>query len=150
MKKTKSIKIISPFSLAMAILLDIAVITFTVMSVKKITTEVSLISVAFLVIMIFSDIIAILTGKEVVSPTVNFDDEKITFSSIDDNNVFKYSDIEKIECSKDTTASFKKNFIDRYSHIVFYMKDGNITTVDLGMTTLKTLNKITTEINNRI
>ncbi len=134
----------------MAILLDIAAITFTVIALNKIILSITFISGAFLGIMVFSDIIAFLTTKEVLSTAVKFDNEKLIFTAIDENNTFKYCDIEKIESSKDTKASLRKNFVDRYSHIIFYTKDGNITTIDLGMTTLKTLNNITEEINKRI
>ena len=148
--KDKLIRVISPFSLAMSLLLDAAVVAFLIIAVNKIIAEASLINIAFLIIMVISVFIAFFTSKEVLSAGVKFSDEQFEFTAIDDNNVFNYCDIEKIESSKDVSASFKKNFIDRYSHITVYLKDKTVITIDLGLTTRKTLNKITAEIKNRM
>ena len=117
---------------------------------NKIMTEVSTINIAFLIITIISAVIAVLTSKEVFSSGGKFNDKQFEFTAIDSNNVFEYSKIEKIESSKDVSASFKKGFVDRYSHIIVYFKNGNITTIELGLTTVKSLNKITDEIKSRI
>lgn len=148
--ENKFIRIISPFSYAMALLFDIFVAAFMVTAFNKIMTEVSTINIAFLIITIISAVIAILTSKEVFSSGVKFNDKQFEFTAIDSNNVFEYSKIEKIESSKDVSASFKKGFVDRYSHIIVYFKNGSITTIELGLTTVKSLNKITNEIKSRI
>ena len=61
-----------------------------------------------------------------------------------------FDDIENIKISKDTKASFKKNFIDRQSQIIIEQKDGAITTVGIGVTSMKKLKKIEREILNHI
>ena len=128
--ENKFIRIISPFSYAMALLFDIFVAAFMITAFNKIMTEVSLINIAFLIITIISAVIAVLTSKEVFSAGVKFDDNQFEFTAIDNDNVFKYSEVERIESSKDVSASFKKGFVDRYSHIIIYSKSGNVTTID--------------------
>ena len=94
--------------------------------------------------------VAVFVTKYVVSQGIVFDDDSFEFTALDDNNVFKYDDIENIKISKDTKASFKKNFIDRQSQIIIEQKDGAITTVGIGVTSMKKLKKIEQEILSHI
>lgn len=148
--KDKFIRVISPFTAGMVMLLDIAVIFYFNYLIQKLHQKLDIWNIMFIVIEIIAIIIAVATSIEVLKNGVKFDNEKIEFTAIDSDNVFKYCDIDHIESSKDTKASLRKNFVDRYSNIIFYMKDGNVTTITLGLTTNKTLEKIVNEINNRI
>ncbi|HBN38533.1 MAG TPA: hypothetical protein DD404_03295, partial [Ruminococcaceae bacterium] len=58
--------------------------------------------------------------------------------------------IVKVETYKDTKASFKKSFTDRFSLLILTLDDDTQVTVSLGYTTKKTLDKILTQLNSRI
>lgn len=148
--KNKFIRVLSPITLLVIGVLDIAIIAFGVFAVEKLITETSKINITFAVIETFAIIIGALVSKEVVSNGVNFCENEFEFTGLDDNNVFNYSDIEKVETSKDTKASLKKNFVDRYSSVTLYLKDETVTTISLGLTTVRTLTKIRNEILSRI
>jgi hypothetical protein len=130
--------------------LDIAVIIFGYYAVKKLSQQISAINIIFSLIVLFAFIVAIFVTKEVFNNGVKFDSNEVEFTGLDDNNIFEYSNIEKVESSKDTAASMKKNFVDRYSNIIIYLNDNSVVTIELGLTTKKTLKKITDEINSRI
>jgi hypothetical protein len=130
--------------------LDIAVIIFGYYAVKKLSQQMSAINIIFSLIVLFAFIVAIFVTKEVFNNGVKFDSNEVEFTGLDDNNIFEYSNIEKVESSKDTAASMKKNFVDRYSSIIIYLNDNSVVTIELGLTTKKTLKKITDEINSRI
>jgi hypothetical protein len=148
--KDKFIKVISPITVAIMLVLDICVIVFGVYSVKRLCIDVSFWTISFLVIEIIAFFIALFSSKEAVSNGIAFRENEMEFTAIDDNNIFEYDSIEKIETIKDTSVSFKKNFVDRYSKIILYMKNESVVTIDLGLTTKKTLKKIEAEINDRI
>lgn len=148
--KNKFIRVLSPITICVIGVLDIAIIVFGVFAVEKLTNEVSKINIAFAVIEAFAIIIGALVSKEVVSNGVRFKENEFEFTGLDDNNIFKYSDIKKVESSKDTKASLKKNFVDRYSTITLYLADDTQATISLGLTTVKTLTKIQDEISKRI
>jgi hypothetical protein len=148
--KDKFIRVLSPFTLAFVFVLDIAVIVYGYFAIYKLSIQISGINVAFAFIEAIALVVAILVTKEVLQNGVKFKDNEVEFTGIDDNNLFNYSDIEKIEGSKDTSASLKKNFIDRYSNIIIHLKDNSIVTIELGLTTKKTLKKIIDELNLRI
>ncbi len=146
----KFIRILSPITIAVVFALDAAVIAFFIYSIKKIMQEISLITVAFLVIEVIAIIIAALTTKETFSNGVVFTDDEVEFTGLDADNKFKYSDIEKCEANRDTKASLRKNFVDRYSRLTLHLKDGRIATIDLGLTTARALKKVKTELDSRI
>lgn len=148
--KDRFIRVISPITIAVVACLDFAIIGIGAFAIKKIQQSIDGWTIAFLVIELFAIIIGILATKEAISNGVRFDNEKMEFTGLDDNNVFKYQEIEKIETNKDTKASLRKNFVDRYSSIIIFKKDNSVTTIELGLTTRKTLLKIADEINNRI
>lgn len=146
----KFIRILSPITIIVIFALDAAVISFLVYSIKRILEEISFITIAFIIIEIFAVLIAGFTTKEIFSNGVIFDNEKIEFTGLDNDNVFYYTDISKCEAHKDTKASLRKNFVDRYSHITLYLKDERVVTVNLGLTTTKALNKVKAELESRI
>lgn len=146
----KFIRVISPITVAVVGCLDLAIIALGVFAIKKIQQSLDGWTIAFLVIELFAIVIGVITSKEAVSNGVRFDESKMEFTGLDDNNIFEYAEIEKIETSKDTKASLRKNFVDRYSSIIIYKKDNSVTTIELGLTTRKTLLKIEKEINSRI
>lgn len=148
--ENKFIRVLSPITICVIGALDIAVIAFGVFAVKKLMESTNIWNILFAIIEVIAIIIGFLVSKEVVSNGVIFRDSEMEFTGIDDDNVFQYSNIEKIETSKDTKASLKKNFIDRYSNVIIHQTDGSVTTIELGLTTVKTLTKIQNEINERI
>lgn len=145
----KFVRIISPITLAIVLALDIAVVGFFVYAIQRIIEEASFITIAFIAIDIFALIIAIFTTKEALSNGVIFYDDRIEFTGLDTGNTFYYNDIIKIETQKDTKASLRKNFVDRYSHIILHLNNDTVATIDLGLTTTKTLKRIETELTNR-
>lgn len=146
----KFVRILSPITIAIVLALDIAVIAFSVYAVNKIMASVTATTILFCVIVAISILVAIFTTKEAFSNGVKFRDDEVEFTGLDTNNIFKYSDIKSVESKKDTTASLKKNFVDRYSHIILNMKDESVVTIDLGLTTKKALKTITNQINDKI
>ena len=148
--KNKFIRILSPITVSIIALLDAGVISFGVFAIKKLQAKIDIYTILFAIIEVFALVIAILVSKEILSNGVKFSENGMEFTGLDENNIFEYSDIEKIETFKDTKASFKKNFIDRFSHITITKKDNSIVTVDLGLTTKRKLNKIKVEIEKRI
>lgn len=148
--KNKFIRILSPITLLIIGVLDAGTILFGVCAVQKIIEKQNLWNILFAIIEFFAIIIAILVSKEVVSNGIKLNENEVEFTGLDENNIFAYSDIEKVETSKDTKASLKKNFVDRYSNVILTLKDGNIVTIELGLTTVKTLNKIKKEIESKI
>lgn len=148
--KDKFIRVLSPFTLAFVIVLDAAVIGYGYYAIEKLSHQVSAVNVIFSVIEIIALIVAVLVTKEILLNGVKFKDDDVEFTGIDDNNIFKYDDIVKIESSKDNKASLKKNFVDRYSNIIIYLKDESVVTIELGLTTNGTLKKIVNELNSRI
>lgn len=146
----KFIRVLSPITIAVISALDTAVIGYGVFSIKKLQQTVDVWTILFAIIEVIALVIAFFVSKEVVSNGVRFDEEGVEFTGLDENNCFKYSEIVKVETNKDTKASLKKNFVDRYSHVILHLNDESVVTIDLGLTTVKTLKKIEKEINDRI
>ena len=84
----------------------------------KVAENPSAITICFAVMMAIVIIISGFVTKEVFSNGVLFKENEIEFIGLDDDNIFAYSDIEKIEFHKDEKASFKKNFNDRHSVLI--------------------------------
>ena len=89
-------------------------------------------------------------AKEVLKTGVRFTSDKVEFTGVDENNVFEYSHIVKVQTGRDTKASLKKNFVDRYSHIIIFLDDDSVVTIELGLTTKHTLKVIDDEFKARI
>lgn len=149
--KNKFIRVVSPISAGIAVLLDVAVIFYFVFLIQKLLEKsFDMWTIMFAVIEVFAVAIAVAVSIEVFKHGVKFEEEKLTFTAVDDNNEFLYSNIDHIETLRDTKASLRKNFVDRYSHIYIHTNSNEIVTVTLGLTTNKTLKKIVDEINARI
>ena len=133
--KNKFYRIISPVTFLVVLVLDISVIAYAVFAVKKLLENLSVYSVIFAIIDLFAIVVGALVSKYV---------------ALDENNIFNYDDIASIKINKDTKASLKKNFNDRQSQIIIEEKDGKVTTVDIGLTSMKKLKKIENEILSHI
>ena len=148
--KRKFIRIISPITIIVIALLDLAVAGFAVFSVKKIIEVQNLYSIFFCVFEILAIVVAVLVTKETIIHGIAFYEDRLEFTGIDDKNVFPYSDIAEVETYQDTKASLKKNFIDRHSLIIITLKDDTVTTIDIGLTSKKLLIKFKKELKEHI
>ena len=148
--KQKFIRIISPITIIVIALLDIAVIGFAVFSVKKIIEVQNLYSIFFGIIEVLAIVVAVLVTKETISHGIAFYEDRLEFTGIDDKNVFPYSDITEVETYQDTKASLKKNFIDRHSLIMITLNDDTVTTIDIGLTSKKLLIRFKKELAEHI
>lgn len=149
-KNYKFVRCVSIFALAVAIILDAACTVFSVYSIISLRERADFWGIAFVVIMLFSDALGVLFTKETLSNGVKFFDDYVEFTGIDENNVYKYSDIERAESSRDTRASLRKNLVDRYSNVTLYLRDESIVSIQLGLTSGKTLKRITDELTSRL
>lgn len=148
--KKKFIRVLSPITLAVITALDIAVFGFGIFALKKLFEELSAAVIFFTAIEIFAIVIGILITKEVLKNGISFYEGEMEFTGIDENNLFSYEEIEKIETYHDTKASLTKNFVDRHALIIITKKDETITTIDIGLTTKGTLKKIKKELSKHI
>lgn len=131
-------------------LLDAAALGYGIYAVKKLAENPRASVVFFAACVLAAIILAALVTREVLSNGIKFYDDELEFNGLDDDNIFAYADIEKVETFKDTKASLVKNFTDRQSKVIFTMKDGRVVTVDIGLTTKKVLAAVENEINSRI
>ena len=148
--KNKFYRIISPVTFLVVLVLDISVIAYAVFAVKKLLENLSVYSVIFAIIDLFAIVVGALVSKYVISQGIVFNETLFEFTALDENNIFNYDDIANIKINKDTKASLKKNFNDRQSQIIIEEKDGKVTTVDIGLTSMKKLKKIENEILSHI
>ena len=148
--KNKFYHIISPVTFLVVLVLDISVIAYAVFAVKKLLENLSVYSVIFAIIDLFAIVVGALVSKYVISQGIVFNETSFEFTALDENNIFNYDDIANIKINKDTKASLKKNFNDRQSQIIIEEKDGKVTTVDIGLTSMKKLKKIENEILSHI
>lgn len=146
----KFIRVISPFSLAVTLVSDIAVIVLARLAIDRLKVTVDAYSIIFIAVIAFSAVLACGLSVQLFRNGVKFDMEKMEFTAIDDNNVFYYKEIEKIETIRDTKASLRKNLVDRYSRIIIYTVNNEVATIELGLTTNRVLKKIEQEIQKRI
>lgn len=147
--KNRFIRIISPITVAVITILDIAVIGYGIFAVIKLKELMNTTSIIFAAIEVFAIIIAALVSKEVVSNGVVFNDDEVEFTGVDENNIISYDDIKEIEAYKDNAASLTKNFEFRHVLFIFTLKNKKINTIDVGLTTNKTVNKILDEFKER-
>lgn len=144
--KNKFVRIISPITLSVVLILDIAVLGFTVFAVQKVIELHDAKSIFFAAVVVFAIIVGILVTIEVLKNGIIFHDDELEFTGIDDKNIFPYDTIEEIETYQDITASLKKNFVDRHALIMITQTDKTVTTIDVGLATRGTLKKIRTEL----
>ena len=136
-------------SLAMAVILDAAVIYYAIYAYKKLGEGLSGINIVFAIIAFLSLFLGVFYSREVIRHGIKFRENEFEITFLDENNIIKYEDIESLEAFIDTKASFKKNFVDRYSRLSVNLKDGSTVTLELGLTTKKKLKKIEKEIRKR-
>lgn len=148
--KDKFLRILSPITLAVVAVLDAAVIGYGIYAIKRLIAVQNATVIIFTICDFAAIIIAALVTKEVLSNGVKFYSDEMEFTGLDNDSIFAYSDIEKVETEKDTKPSFVKNFIDRQSRVILTLKDERVVTIDIGLTTKNTLNKIEDEIKSRI
>lgn len=148
--KDKFIRILSPIQIFVVGLLDIAVIGYAIFAVKTLAKRQATSVIFFAACVVLALIVAVLVTKEIVSHGVKFHDDELEFTGIDNDNIFAYDDIVKVETEKDEKASLVKNFVDRQSKIIFTLKDERVVTVYIGITTKSTLKKVSDEIISRL
>ena len=148
--KDKFIRILSPIQIFVVGLLDIAVIGYAIFAVKTLAKRQATSVIFFAACVVLAFIVAVLVTKEIVSHGVKFHDDELEFTGIDNDNIFAYEDIVKVETEKDEKASLVKNFVDRQSKIIFTLKDERVVTVYIGITTKSALKKVSDEINSRL
>lgn len=148
--KDKFLRILSPITLAVVAILDAAVIGYGIYAIKRLIAVQNTTIIIFALCDLAAIIMAILVTKEVLSNGVKFYSDEMEFTGLDNDSIFAYADIEKVETEKDTKPSFVKNFVDRQSKVILTLKDERVVTIDVGLTTKNGLKKIEDEINNRI
>lgn len=148
--KDKFIRILSPIQIFVVGLLDIAVIGYAIFAVKTLAKRQATSVIFFAACVVVALIVAVLVTKEIVSHGVKFHDDELEFTGIDNDNIFAYDDIVKVETEKDEKASLIKNFVDRQSKIIFTLKDEKVVTIYIGITTKSTLKKVSDEIISRL
>lgn len=148
--KKKFIRVLSPITLTVVTALDAAVLGFGVFALKKLIEETSAATIFFTVVEVLAIVTGILVTKEILKNGINFYNDKFEFTGIDENNIFRYEDIEETETYHDTKASLTKNFFDRHALIMITKKDETVTTVDIGLTTKGTIKRIKKELSNHI
>ncbi len=117
--KKKFIRVLSPITLAVITALDIAVFGFGIFALKKLFEELSAAVIFFTAIEIFAIVIGILITKEVLKNGISFYEDEMEFTGIDENNLFSYEEIEKIDCININYAivvrEIVKNEINEYT-----------------------------------
>lgn len=146
--KKDFLRIISPFSVFIAAVLDVGSIWLTVFVIKDLTSgNADTMSIIFAVMVVFAVILSALFTKEIFSNGIIFYDDRCEFNAIDNDNVVYYKDIESVEEYKDTKASLRKGFTERNSLIIFNLKSDTVHTINIGFTTGRTLKKAIEKIN---
>lgn len=148
--KNNFLRILSPITIGVVLLLDAAVIGYTVFAIKKLGQEMSPKVIFFAVCVFASIIVGILVTVEIFKNGIKFESEQMEFTCADDNNIVRYDEIDSIETQKDTAPSFTKNFFDRRAKVIINKKSGDVMTIDIGLVTKGTLAKIKKEIEKRI
>lgn len=146
----KFIRTMSPVTAGVIALLDIAVIIFGVLSVRFLRITSGARPILFAALEVFAIIIAVLVTKEILSCGIIFREDELEFTAVDENNIFSYDEIERVEIYKDNAASLTKNFNDRHALITFEKKDGSSYPIDAGLIDVKTVKNIKSELEKHI
>lgn len=147
--KDKFIRVLSPITAAVILLLDVSVVAYGIFAVKKVIELRSAAAIFFAAVEVAAIIIAVLVTRETLRNGVVFREDEFEFTGLDDNNIFDYNDIENVESYKDTTPSLVKNFIDRHSVLTLTLKEDKVVTIDIGLSRKYTLDLIYKEICQR-
>lgn len=148
--KEKFVRIISPLTLAIVIVLDAATIGYAIFAIKKIIDYPSANAIIFAACDFAALIIAVIVTRQTLTNGVKLYDDEVEFTGLDDDNIFAYNDIVSVETEKDTKASLVKNFNDRQSRIILNFKDDKTVTIDIGLTSRRTLEKVANEIRSKL
>lgn len=147
--KKNFVRILSPMNIAVALLLDMATIVLTVIDIEALISEINIYNIIFAIVMLLAIIVSVLYTKQVLSNGIYFYDDCCEFNMLDDDNKINYADIVGVETYKDTSASLKKGFVERYSVLMLKLNDNTTFTVNLGLTTKKSLKKIKAEFEKK-
>lgn len=148
--KNKFVRCLSPITAGVTLAMLIAVAFNGYYSVTQIIQSPDWKTAVYLFVELVAVAIVVLMIKEIIKTGVYFGDDRVEFTGVDDNNVFEYSRISRVEAVRDTKASLKKNFVDRYSRVILYLDDDSVVTVELGLTSKKTLDNINNEFKQRL
>lgn len=140
--KDKFIRILSPMTLAVVILLDLAVIGYGVFAVYRLTQVRTAMTVIFAIIEIAAIVIAVLTTKETVKNGLLLRATDFEFTGMDKDNVYAYDQIKDITGYKDEAPSLVKNFIDRHAVLTLTLTDDTTVLLDLGLCQKRTLETV--------
>lgn len=140
--KDKFIRILSPMTLAVVILLDLAVIGYGVFAVYRLTQMRTGTTVIFAIIEIAAIVIAVLTTKETVKNGLLLRATDFEFTGMDKDNVYAYDQIKDITGYKDEAPSLVKNFIDRHAVLTLTLTDDTTVLLDLGLCQKRTLEAV--------
>ena len=110
-------------TLAVVILLDLAVIGYGVFAVYRLTQVRTGMTVIFAIIEIAAIVIAVLTTKETVKNGLLLRATDFEFTGMDKDNVYAYNQIKDITGYKDEAPSLVKNFIDRHAVLSLTLTD---------------------------
>ena len=80
--KNKFIRIISPITFCVVLLLDIGVVAFGITAVKKIIEVANFYTVSFVIIEIISLVICFFVSREVISTGVKFGENDFEFTAL--------------------------------------------------------------------
>lgn len=148
--KDRFVMCLSPITAAVTLAMAVAVAVNAYFCGEKVAEGFDWKVGVYVLVEIVAAVIVVLMAKEVLKTGVRFTSDKVEFTGVDENNVFEYSHIVKVQTARDTKASLKKNFVDRYSHIIIFLDDDSVATVELGLTTKRTLKAIDDEFKARI
>ncbi|MCR5208539.1 MAG: hypothetical protein K6C14_08705 [Eubacterium sp.] len=148
--KNKFIRTVPLILVVISALITVVSLTIVYVAVIKLINTVSVFTVVFLVSAAVINIISVLSMKELLTSGIRLYGNRFIITSLDENNEFYYADVLKIDSYKDTSASLKKGFTERYTSVIIFLKNGETVTAELGITTKKTINKIISEINQRL
>lgn len=140
MKKNDNFfRIISPITVSVVGILDVAILCFAVFSVKKLISLANAYAIIFSLFELVAIVLAVLVTKDVLSQGIKFGEDELEFTHIDADNIFKYDEIISVETEKDKKASLIKNFRDRQSKLILNLTGDRVATIEIGLTTDKTL-----------
>ena len=148
--KDKFVMCLSPITAVVTLAMAVAVAVNAYFCGEKVVEGFDWKVGVYVLVEIVAAVIVVLMAKEVLKTGVRFTSDKVEFTGVDENNVFEYSHIVKVQTGRDTKASLKKNFVDRYSYIIIFLDDDSVVTIELGLTTKRTLKAIDDEFMARI
>ncbi len=147
--KDKFIRIVSPLTLGVVILLDLAVIGYGVFAIYRLSQVRTAATVIFALIELAAIVIAVLTTRETVKNGLLLRATDFEFTGMDKNNVYAYDQIKEIAGYKDEAPSLVKNFIDRHAVLTLTLKDDSDVLIDLGLCKKRTLETVQKALSER-